>query len=492
MKRKLTFLIFLFLSITVNAQFKDYSYKIGLQGNFLIPGNEFSEEKYNPSLLFRPHIAFQLNNVFDLDLGINYGWNQGEDYGDNKYYTTLIPIDLRLAVSPFNFESVNPYLYLGLGANFWSLDTKPIFVTNAVKDENGINGLGLAGLGFEVALSNNWILDITGGLNMFSDDKINGDASNIKDNFMHEYDRYINIGVGIAYVASSTCNLDMDSDGLTECEEITLGSAPEIADTDGDGLMDGEEVNLHKTALLKADTDADGLMDGEEVKTVKTDPNKADTDGDGLNDGFEVKTHKTDPLIVDTDKDGLKDGQEVSEYKTDPLNADTDKDLLKDGEEVVKHQTNPLEADTDKGTIKDGEEVAKATNPLDPKDDVAAEKPIVEETFVLDGILFETNSSKIAPKSNMDILDNAAVSLSIIKRKVEIAGHTDIVGKHAYNVKLSLARANSVKDYLVKKGIDASRISVKGYGPDQPAASNDSVEGRAKNRRIEFKMMNAD
>jgi OOP family OmpA-OmpF porin len=58
------------------------------------------------------------------------------------------------------------------------------------------------------------------------------------------------------------------------------------------------------------------------------------------------------------------------------------------------------------------------------------------------------------------------------------------------NVKLSQARADAVRDYLVSKGVSADRLSTKGYGPDRPIASNDTAEGRAKNRRTELNKLN--
>jgi outer membrane protein OmpA-like peptidoglycan-associated protein len=69
---------------------------------------------------------------------------------------------------------------------------------------------------------------------------------------------------------------------------------------------------------------------------------------------------------------------------------------------------------------------------------------------------------------------------------VEIAGHTDSVGNVDYNVKLSERRASSVKQYLIKKGIDPNKVVTKGYGPTDPVADNETEEGRAKNRRVEL------
>jgi outer membrane protein OmpA-like peptidoglycan-associated protein len=73
---------------------------------------------------------------------------------------------------------------------------------------------------------------------------------------------------------------------------------------------------------------------------------------------------------------------------------------------------------------------------------------------------------------------------------VEIAGHTDAIGTKAYNQYLSLKRAQAVKNYLTKKGIDARRVKPVGYGKSKPLASNDDEDGgRELNRRVEFKVL---
>jgi outer membrane protein OmpA-like peptidoglycan-associated protein len=73
--------------------------------------------------------------------------------------------------------------------------------------------------------------------------------------------------------------------------------------------------------------------------------------------------------------------------------------------------------------------------------------------------------------------------------KVEVAGHTDSVGDESYNQQLSEKRAQAVKDYLVKGGVGEDRISVVGYGESQPRGSNDTVEGRRLNRRVEIRVI---
>lgn len=118
----------------------------------------------------------------------------------------------------------------------------------------------------------------------------------------------------------------------------------------------------------------------------------------------------------------------------------------------------------------------------------ASEQNLVDDALRNRIIEFEPGSSVIKPEG-LRILDELLPALAKVSaRKVEIIGHTDGVGARDANIALSFARADAVKDYLQSKGIDASRINVSGAGPDRPVASNQTAEGRARNRRIEFRV----
>ncbi len=113
---------------------------------------------------------------------------------------------------------------------------------------------------------------------------------------------------------------------------------------------------------------------------------------------------------------------------------------------------------------------------------------------VLDGALarriieFESGQAVLRP-SGLQILDEmAAAMMQIGERKVEVIGHTDNTGSREANLSLSLARAGAVRSYLAGKGIAAASIAIAGAGPDQPVADNTSADGRARNRRIEFRV----
>jgi len=105
----------------------------------------------------------------------------------------------------------------------------------------------------------------------------------------------------------------------------------------------------------------------------------------------------------------------------------------------------------------------------------------------LRGVNFEVNKAVLLPESR-DILGDVAQSLVANPDvKVEVAGHTDNTGPRALNDSLSTARAEAVKAFLVEHGVEADRMTVKGYAWDQPVASNKTASGRAQNRRVELR-----
>ncbi|MCJ7452893.1 MAG: OmpA family protein [Steroidobacteraceae bacterium] len=101
-------------------------------------------------------------------------------------------------------------------------------------------------------------------------------------------------------------------------------------------------------------------------------------------------------------------------------------------------------------------------------------------------VTFAFDSAQLNPQFD-SVLDKLAQTLSEYNKTViQVAGHTDSTGSHAYNMKLSLERADSVKAYLESRGVPGSRLVTIGAGPDYPIASNDTEEGRAQNRRVEI------
>jgi len=110
-------------------------------------------------------------------------------------------------------------------------------------------------------------------------------------------------------------------------------------------------------------------------------------------------------------------------------------------------------------------------------------------TYVLDNVFFDTGKATLKSESNRALNDLYEVLLYKETLVIEIAGHTDNVGGEELNMKLSEERANAVRNYLLRKGIDGHRILAKGYGFSRPVADNDTEEGRAKNRRTEIQII---
>lgn len=387
----------------------------------------------------------------------------------------------------FPGSRVAPFIYAGIGG-----------IAYQRKDGLGnfVGGRGLkfsyhipAGVGIETFLFSNVALMVEGGVRLM-DDKTDTFSKN-------SFDYYLNAKGGLNWYFSrkKPCDGiddysdDPDKDGLTTDEERKLGTDPCNPDTDNDGLSDGDEVFKYKTDPMRSDSDGDGLYDFDEIFKYKTDPMIPDTDGDGLSDGDEVLRYKTDPLKADTDGDGLSDGDEVLKYKTDPLKADTDGDGLSDGDEVLRYKTDPLKADTDGDGCSDGDEVLKyGTDPL-KKDCGAFAVPEPDLTTIEFDRRFVVANFGVG-RSLLPDTSSLFTALTILRQnpevKVMITGHADTTGTDRINDKLSLDRAEVVKTWLARRGIDRSRMTTQGKGSREPVATNSTVEGRAKNRRVEI------
>lgn len=119
----------------------------------------------------------------------------------------------------------------------------------------------------------------------------------------------------------------------------------------------------------------------------------------------------------------------------------------------------------------------------------ALDKVEVGKKVVLENIYFETNSAKLKSSSYPELERVVKLLKGNPGVKLEISGHTDNVGSYLANKRLSEDRAKSVVDYLVEQGIARSRLTYKGYSFTQPIATNDTPQGRQKNRRVEFKVL---
>lgn len=291
---------------------------------------------------------------------------------------------------------------------------------------------------------------------------------------------------------------DAVSDKMDKCPEqrgswATFG----CPDADGDNIIDKEDACPTVPGIARflgcPDTDGDGIQDKED--DCPTTPGLAiykgcpDTDGDSIPDPQDTcPTVKGPPELhgcPDTDGDGIIDRN----------------DSCPDVKGIIKFYGCP---DTDDDGIIDRLDSCPnvkgpASNKGCPVVEMVEAKPTLKAVLtkeeeeviakVFNNLEFETGKSVIRQTSYASL--NELVEL--LKRKpafrLLIDGHTDNVGSAASNMKLSNNRANAVKLYLTERGIDASRITATGYGMTRPIASNKTVEGRQKNRRVEFTIM---
>lgn len=180
----------------------------------------------------------------------------------------------------------------------------------------------------------------------------------------------------------------------------------------------------------------------------------------------------------------LPDGKEVAIARTDPTTGEF-KIILPAGKKYGFRAIGLGFFDSNKNIdLTDVDEYMEIT------DELLRLNPIeVGQVVRLNNIFFETAKATLKPESFPE-LDRTVKFLESNKNlEIEIAGHTDDVGPDDYNMKLSKDRAQSVTNYIILNGIDSKRLIVKGYGETRPVAFNQSEEGRAMNRRVEFKVL---
>jgi OmpA-OmpF porin, OOP family len=136
------------------------------------------------------------------------------------------------------------------------------------------------------------------------------------------------------------------------------------------------------------------------------------------------------------------------------------------------------------------ETIVKKYIPKEVIKQVVVEKPVLSgERWVMVGVNFEFNSAKLLPESYPILFYAIQTLMKNPEMNVEIEGYTDSMGSDQFNKNLSEKRANSVRDYLIAQGVNGARLKAVGYGETKPVADNNTAEGRALNRRIEFKII---
>ena len=266
---------------------------------------------------------------------------------------------------------------------------------------------------------------------------------------------------------------------VKKVEEEVVDQPPPVDDADGDGILDAADQCVNEPE------DADGFMDDDGCPDNDNDNDGVADAADDCDsepedpDGFQDDDGCPDP---DNDGDGLADGSDQCPTDAEDVDAFKDDDGCPDPDNDGDGVLDAADQCPDKQETKNGYQDSDGCEDQVPK-------AIKKFTGVIKGINFETDSDVIK-KNSFKTLD-AAVKLLVEygDLRMEIQGHTDDVGDAAHNMDLSQRRAESVKNYFVGKGIDEGRLVAKGYGPDVPLVNKKTKAARAKNRRVEFKLI---
>jgi len=279
--------------------------------------------------------------------------------------------------------------------------------------------------------------------------------------------------------------------GAERCAPVELAMAESHNDFAKHALDEGNFYEARREARV-AETNAkaaieksprDKCTSGEPV-AVK--PKPGDQDGDGILDDVDKCPRVPEDKDNYLDEDGCPDDDNDSDGLADRIDKciddPEDKDKFEDDDGCPDH-------DNDKDTFADKDDKCPIEHGVAPDGCpkkytlvVVTEKKIeLKQT-----VFFDTNKATIKPVS-FALLDDVALAMrDNPKIKLEVQGHTDSQGNDALNKKLSQNRAESVRTYLIKKGITSDRMVPKGYGEDQPLEDNRTADGRSKNRRVEF------
>ncbi|HEX4403958.1 MAG TPA: OmpA family protein [Polyangia bacterium] len=261
---------------------------------------------------------------------------------------------------------------------------------------------------------------------------------------------------------------------LSPRDKCAALAPPKIGDKDGDGILDNVDKCPNDPEDKDGFEDADGCPDPDNDKDGIPDTKDKcplepeDKDGFEDADGCPDPDNDTDGIADVNDKCPLepedKDGFEDEDGCPDP---DNDTDGVLDKDDKCPNEPGPVD---NGGCPKKYEHIVVTQAKIELKQK----------------IFFDTNKATIQPRSYSLLDEIGSVLRSRATMQVRIEGHTDSRGTRAHNLKLSQARADSVRQHFVGLGIEPSRMEARGYGPDQPIETNKTAAGREENRRVEF------
>lgn len=292
--------------------------------------------------------------------------------------------------------------------------------------------------------------------------------------------------------------------GLTDMDARAFSNVP--GEFKNQNIQAGLKLRLFGKLVL-ADSDGDGVLDKDDKCPTQIGFARyngcpiPDSDKDGINDEQDkcpqiagIAKYQGCP-IPDTDKDGINDEQDkcpqvagLAKYQGCPV-PDSDKDGINDEEDkcpsvagLAKYQGCPI-PDGDGDGVNDEEDKCPTIAGLPANGGCPSINFKAESVQFVSGKSVLTTGAKNELNKLVKILNQDYPDV-----KMTISGHTDNTGKAENNQILSVSRAEAVKTYLVSKKVVADRLIVEGFGADQPIADNATPAGKAKNRRVEFRV----
>ncbi len=305
----------------------------------------------------------------------------------------------------------------------------------------------------------------------------------------------VNGGIGVNFWFSDNLGLTLQTQYKHAFEDYLIRHFQHMAgisikfggtDTDGDGIYDKYDACPEVAGLEEfngcPDTDGDGIEDSKDACPNEAGPAELngcpDSDGDGVADKDDACPNTPGLAELagcpDADGDGVADKDDECPNEAGPAEnkgcpwPDTDGDGVLDKDDQCPEVAGTV---ANNGCPEVTEEVQKQLN------DYART------------ILFDTGKSSIKAESTSVMVDIIQILNEYPTSKFTVEGHTDSVGSESLNQKLSEERANSVRDFLIDKGIGADRLTAIGYGEAKPIATNNTRAGRAENRRVEINLI---
>jgi OmpA-OmpF porin, OOP family len=480
MKNLLLICICLSFTFITNAQTEDKKWNIGLLGGASQYKGDLGNDFYKTDMSFYGlggiSVSRYLGKYFDLNLTATKG-KIGFNRPSGRFLNDVTTATLNLKYNLFAPQAtVRPYVFVGIGGMMYDKNTNNSKRNDFVAPSTG------GGINFRlsptvnlniqetflfsradnrdgvVAGKNDSYLFHTAGISFNLGKKKDADNDGVSD----RNDKCPNTPAGVA-VDKTGCPLDKDADGVADY----LDACPDVAgtmalngcpDKDLDGIADKDDrcPDMAGPASLKGcpDSDNDGVADIDD----KCPDTKA---------GYRVDANG---CAMDNDKDGVMNEDDRCPDMAGPASLKGCPDSDGDGVADIDDRCPNI-----KGTI---------TNKGCPEITPEVEKKI---TQIASKIFFETNSDKLKVASLVQLDELVAILKEYETANLTIGGHTDSKGTDAYNLTLSQKRMESVKKYLIEKGISESRLTATGYGESTPIADNNTSLGRAKNRRVELK-----